>query len=105
MHPDCRFQTQNDRLSKRALETDGNQAFLFSTSGIQRDAKVARDHRAVRDKLQSKGYKIIGEFSHKRYNTNSFLQYFGGMNKGKPDSTDLKNAREFAIQLLHYCGA
>ena len=54
----------------------------------------------MREKLQSKGFTIIGEFSCKGYNTNSFLQYFGGMNKGKPDSTDLKNAREFAIQLL-----
>ena len=80
--------------------TDGKQAFIFSTSGIQGEDKVAKDHRVLREKLQSKGYKIIGEFSCKGYNTNSFLKYFGGMNKGKPDSTDLKNAREFAIQLL-----
>ena len=80
--------------------TDGKQAFIFSTSGIQGYAKVAKDHSVMREKLQSKGFTIIGEFSCKGYNTNRFLQYFGGMNKGKPDSTDLKNAREFAIQLL-----
>jgi len=87
-------------LADTLPETDGKQAFLFSTSGIQGEDKVAKDHRVLREKLQSKGFTIIGEFSCKGYNTNSFLQYFGGMNKGKPDSTDLKNAREFAIQLL-----
>lgn len=76
------------------------QAFIFSTSAIMGDAKVAKDHSMLRQKLQSKGYTIIGEFSCKGFNTNSFLKYFGGMNKGKPDSSDLKNAQEFALKLL-----
>lgn len=76
------------------------QAFIFSTSAILGDAKVAKDHSMLRQKLQSKGYTIIGEFSCKGYNTNSFLKYIGGMNKGNPDSSDLKNAQEFALKLL-----
>ncbi len=76
------------------------QAFIFSTSAILGDAKVAKDHSMLRQKLQSKGYTIIGEFSCKGYNTNSFLKYFGGMNKGKPDSSDLKDAQQFALKLL-----
>lgn len=76
------------------------QAFIFSTSAILGDAKVAKDHSMLRQKLQSKGYTIIGEFSCKGYNTNSFLKYFGGMNKSNPDSSDLKNAQEFALKLL-----
>jgi flavodoxin len=76
------------------------QTFIFSTSAILGDAKVAKDHSMLRQKLQSKGYTIIGEFSCKGFNTNSFLKYFGGMNKGKPDSNDLKDAQEFALKLI-----
>jgi flavodoxin len=75
-------------------------SFIFSTSAIQGEAKVKNDHSLLRQKLESKGYTIVGEFSCKGFNTNSFLKYFGGMNKGKPDSNDLKNAQEFALNLL-----
>jgi flavodoxin len=75
-------------------------SFIFSTSAIQGEAKVENDHSLLRQKLESKGYTIVGEFSCKGFNTNSFLKYFGGMNKGKPDSNDLKNAQEFALNLL-----
>jgi len=47
----------------------------------------------------SKGYSVIGEFSCKGFNTNSFLKYFGGMNKDRPNSEDLKNAEKFASSL------
>jgi flavodoxin len=74
-------------------------AFIFSTSGITGEEKLTNDHSALRGKLQSKGYLIIDEFQCKGYNTNSFLKYFGGMNKGRPNSEDLKYAEEFAINL------
>lgn len=82
-------------------EVNKKPAFIFSTSAIQGDAKVAKDHSMLRQKLQSKGYTIIGEFRCKGFNTNSFLKYFGGMNKGKPDSDDLKHAEDFALNLLY----
>ncbi|MEI7649718.1 MAG: hypothetical protein WCJ47_08445 [Methanomicrobiales archaeon] len=44
----------------------------------------------------SKGYTVIGEFGCAGWNTNSFLKYFGGLNKGKPDAKDLMNAEAFA---------
>ena len=61
--------------------------------------KAAKDHSALREKLQAKGYVIIGEFQCKGFNTNSFLKLFGGMNKGKPNAEDLKQAEEFAQSL------
>jgi flavodoxin len=63
------------------------------------EAKVAKDHALLREKLQSKGYMIVGEFSCRGFNTNSFLKLFGGMNKGRPNAEDLKNAEEFAASL------
>lgn len=87
-------------LADTLPEVNNKPAFIFSTSAIQGDAKVYKDHSILRQKLQSKGYTIIGEFSCKGFNTNSFLKYLGGMNKGKPDSRDLKDAQEFALKLF-----
>ena len=63
-------------------------------------AKVAKDHSCLSSKLQSKGYIVLGEFSCKGFNTNSFLKYIGGMNKGNPDNEELKRAEEFAKKLI-----
>lgn len=87
-------------LADRLLEVNKKLGFIFSTSGVQGSAKVEKDHSLLRQKLQSKGYIIVDEFSCKGFNTNSFLKYFGGMNKGKPDSLDFKNAEEFALNMV-----
>ena len=74
-------------------------AFIFSTSGVTGEKKLAKDHSALRGKLQSKGYLIVDEFQCKGFNTNSFLKYFGGINKGRPNDEDLKHAEDFAQNL------
>ncbi|MCF7931900.1 MAG: flavodoxin family protein [Acholeplasmataceae bacterium] len=74
-------------------------AFIFSTSGVQGQLKVAKDHAKLRSILVSKGYVVLDEFSCKGFNTNSFLKFFGGMNKGKPDADDLNRAMTFARNL------
>ena len=74
-------------------------AFIFSTSGMTGEKKLAKDHSALREKLQSKGYLIVDEFQCKGFNTNSFLKIFGGMNKDRPNAEDLKHAEEFAQNL------
>jgi flavodoxin len=82
-------------------EVHQKQCFIFSTSAVQGKAKVAKDHSCLRNKLQSKGYIVLDEFSCKGFNTNLFLKYFGGMNKGRPDSEDLAHAEEFALKLIN----
>jgi len=74
-------------------------AFIFSTSAIMGKVKISQDHALLREKLQSKGYIIIDEFSCKGFNTNSFLKLFRGMNKNRPNTEDLKDAEEFAQSL------
>jgi len=86
-------------LADNLPQVTNKKAFIFSTSAIMGDAKVAEDHSSLREKLESKGYMIVDEFSCKGFNTNSFLKYFGGMNKGRPNAEDLKNAEEFAVNL------
>lgn len=86
-------------LADKLPQVTGKQAFIFSTSAITGEEKVAKDHSLLREKLQSKGYLIVGEFGCLGFNTNSFLKFFGGMNKGRPNVEDLKHAEEFAQNL------
>lgn len=89
-----------DRLSFAA----GKRAFLFSTYGapafIANREFIEKNHAEMRKKLQLKGYMVIGEFGCAGWNTNSFLKYFGGINKGRPDADDLRNAEAFARNLM-----
>jgi flavodoxin len=89
-----------DRLSYAA----GKKAFLFSTYGapffIANGEFIEKNHQQIREKLQIKGYSVIGEFGCAGWNTNSFLKYFGGLNKGRPNTEDLMNAEAFARDML-----
>jgi flavodoxin len=86
-------------LADKLPQVTNKRAFIFSTSGITGEDKAAKDHASLREKLQSKAYIIVDEFQCKGFNTNSFLKYFGGMNKGRPNAEDLKHAEEFAQNL------
>ena len=86
-------------LADTLPQVTNRKTFIFSTSALQGKAKVAKDHSLLREKLQSKGYMIVDEFSCKGFNTNSFMKYFGGMNKGRPNAEDLKHAEAFAQTL------
>lgn len=86
-------------LADRLPLVRDKKAFLFSTAGITGESKKTKDHATIREKLESKGYTIIDEFQCKGFNTNSFLKLFGGMNKGRPNAKDLKNAEYFAVNL------
>jgi flavodoxin len=87
-----------DLADNLSAVTDRN-AFIFSTSALTSEAKAAKDHSALREKLQAKGYIIVDEFQCKGFNTNSFMRFFGGMNKGRPNAEDLKHAEAFAQNL------
>jgi len=57
-------------LADKLPQVTNRKAFIFSTSAIMGEAKVAQDHALLREKLQSKGYMIVDEFSCKGFNTN-----------------------------------
>jgi flavodoxin len=92
-----------DTLPKGA----GKKTFIFSTSGVP----VAilgnkflynysvKAHATLKNKLASKGYKVLGEFISPGYNTNVFLKYFGGLNKNRPNREDFERAKEFALKI------
>ena len=87
-------------IADRLPQVNNKKSFLFSTYGapafIANREFIENNHSQIRKKLKSKGYMVIGEFGCAGWNTNSFLKYFGGLNKGKPDAEDLMNAEEFA---------
>jgi hypothetical protein len=60
---------------------------------------VLKNHSALRERLLSKGYRIVDGFGCVGWNTNSFLRFFGGINKGRPNAGDLKRAEDFAQDL------
>ncbi len=86
-------------LANRLPSVADKKAFIFSTSAIITSSKVSADHSTLRDILESKGYTIVDEFSCRGFNTNSFMRYLGGMNKGRPSAEDLERARVFALDL------
>ncbi|HEX3001027.1 MAG TPA: flavodoxin family protein [Methanoregula sp.] len=94
-------------LADRLPHVTGRNAFIFSTYGApegmyrgDRLRKFVRDnHAALREKLEARGYTVLDEFACAGLNTNSFLQFFGGLNKGRPDAGDLMHAEEFAERI------
>ena len=88
-------------FARKLRPVHNKKAFIFSTSAILGEKKVKKDHTALRDILISKGYEIVDEFACKGYNTNSFLKYIGGINKGRPSAEDLQNAADFAGRLIN----
>jgi len=95
-------------LSDRLPEGSERPAFIFSTCGLPAafargelfERQVEANHSALRAKLQARGYRILDEWSCVGFNTNLFLKFFGGLNKGRPDANDLAEAKAFARKLL-----
>ena len=90
-------------LANQLPEVIDQKVFIFSTSAMLGKDKVDKDHKTLREILHSKGYEIVDEFACKGFNTNSFMKYLGGMNKGRPNKKDLDNAEKFAENLIQLC--
>jgi flavodoxin len=95
-------------LADRLSFITGKKCFLFSTYGapgfaVDREF-TKKNHAGMREKLALKGHTVIGDFGCAGWNTNSFLQYFGGINKGRPDARDLTDAKTFARGIMEKTG-
>jgi flavodoxin len=96
---DKHYQLLLDFAEKLPL-IENKKAFIFSTSGFYNEEQREINHKTLRNILQNKGFVVVGEFGCRGYNTNSFLKYFGGLNKNRPNAEDLTNARQFARKLI-----
>ena len=82
-----------DKISKT-----NKKAFIFSTAGLPFLKNIF--HKELRDKLKDKGFKIVGEFCCKGYDTYSIFKLIGGLNKNHPNEDDIKKAKKFAKSIL-----
>jgi flavodoxin len=86
---------------------NGKKTFIFSTSGVPvailgnkfLNNYSVKAHATLKNKLESKGYIVLGEFICPGFNTNVFLKYFGGLNKKRPNLKDFEKAKEFASKI------
>jgi len=79
------------------LPVVGNKkAFIFSTSGLRKMPLVHDFDNPLRKKLQRKGFDIVAEFSCRGLDTYRAAGLVGGVNKGRPNAEDLKQAENFA---------
>jgi flavodoxin len=78
-------------------QVTNKKAFIFSTSG--QTGKTEKFHQLLREKLQSKGFEVAGEFNCAGFDTYGLLKIGGGIKKGHPNEDDLKEAEKFAQSL------
>ena len=84
-------------FADRIPQVSNKKAFIISTSG--QTGNMTKFHKQLREKLQSKGFDIVNEFNCAAFDTFGALKIFGGLNKGRPNEEDLKQAETFAQTL------
>jgi flavodoxin len=78
----------------------GKRAFLFSTSGQGGTAH----HAALRDAVLERGFTVLDEWACKGWDTYGLIKLIGGINKGRPNEEDVRQAKEFARHLKEIRG-
>jgi flavodoxin len=85
-----------DFLKKIDL-ANGKKCFIFSTSGA---LGGKRFHKKLKEELIKKGFEIVDEFNCLGWDTFGPLKLIGGINKGRPNDSDIEKAKNFAKKLL-----
>jgi len=80
-------------------------AFVFSTSGLRKIPFLHDFDRSLKEKLRRKGFDVIAEFSCRGYDTSRAAMILGGINRGRPDARDLRQADDFARRLKDSLGS
>jgi len=72
-------------------------AFVFTTSG----KGTPNYSNSLAEKVTEHGFKVVGTFSCKAFDVWGPLKLIGGINKGRPNSEDLKDAETFIKALVN----
>lgn len=83
-------------LAGRFPVLSNKKAFIFATSGLRPVRFVHDFSRPLKKKLQSRGFDVVGEFSCRGLDTFGATMIVGGINRGRPDAGDIKQAERFA---------
>lgn len=79
-------------------DTGTRRAFTFFTSGARRNRFLDYGGPLGR-KLEAKGFDLLDSFWCPGFDTVGPLRFLGGVNKGRPNETDLEEAAAFADRL------
>lgn len=83
----------------RLPSVEDTKAFVFATSGTGRILSRPFTKPLARQ-LADRGFDVVGRFCCPGYDTWLPLRLLGGLNKGRPDPSDLVRAAEFAATLV-----
>ena len=83
-------------LMDKLPRLENKEAFIFSTSGLRKMRFIHDFHKPLKEKLKQKGFNIVGEFSCRGFDTSQAARIIGGINRGRPNEKDLKQAENFA---------
>ena len=70
--------------------------FIFSTHGAEGNQRA---HEDLKKHLRDKGLSVIGEWHCRAYDSYGVLKLTGGINKGRPNESDIQDAKRFAESL------
>jgi flavodoxin len=84
-----------------SLESPGSgRCFVFSTASTC----YTKPHQALKAALAARGFDVLDEFVCRGFMDYSFTKYLGGgINKDRPNESDLAAARAFASKLKQTC--
>jgi len=86
-----KFAKPVDKLFEQALESSVQKLFFIYTAG----AVNAGFEKTLRKKTEQSGKVCMGIFGCKGFDTFGPLKLIGGLNKGRPNGKDFKNAIDF----------
>ncbi len=75
--------------------SNNKKAFVFSTSWRVKEEYNER----IKNMLIDKGFDVAGDFSCKGFNNYGPFKLIGGLNKGRPNEEDIRQAVKFAQDL------
>mgnify|MGYP002066991568 CR=1 FL=1 len=78
------------------LPQTNKKTFIFSTRG---NIVLGSYHKQIKKLLKSRGFEIIGEFSTPAYDATGPFACIGGMNKGRPNESDINRSENFVRSL------
>ena len=95
------FGKHSKKLMELVEKQDSEKAnvFVFSTSGTGN----VKNNGALEELLKSKNKAVLGSFCCKGHDKFAMFKLVGGLNKGRPDDSDLENARQFIMDVVKRC--
>ncbi len=92
------FHPRIGKFVDRLPQVANKAAFVYSTSGAPELPVWPYSPRLAR-RLDAKGFEVLDTFSCRGWDTWLPLRLVGGLNKGRPNETDLTSARAFASEI------